>query len=133
MWLQYKIQKAMFKFWGKVFGKGMEVGEEYETKKAKAGRNGNGTPICRECEKRVEEDTKTCPNCEGEFYTYRGRIARIGCAVYGFACLMSPFMFGVVQAIFLVPLGVLLIYLWIQFRRDMPLRELHVREKLPSV
>ncbi|MFB6233374.1 MAG: hypothetical protein ABEH61_03855 [Haloarculaceae archaeon] len=132
-WFQFYIQKKLFSFWGKAYSKGSDIPSEESKNKAKAARNENQTPICGNCEKRVEEGTETCPKCECDLYTYRGRIARIGFAVYGFALLMSPFIYGILPSLVAVPVGILLIYLWVQCRRDMPLRELHLREKVPFV
>lgn len=132
-WFQFYVQKKLFGFWGKVYSKGSDISAEQEKNKAKASRTENGTPTCGNCDTRVDDGTKTCPRCECDLYTYRGRLARIGFAVYGFALLMSPFIYGIGPALFMFPLGILLLYMWVQCRQDMPLRELHLREKVPFV
>lgn len=132
-WFQYIIQKKLFSFWGKVYSKGSDIPTEDSKNRAKASRNESGNPICGNCETTVSEGTKTCPNCSCSLYTIRGRLARILFALYGVAMLMSPFMYGNGSSIILVPLGVVLIYLWVQCRRERPLRELHLRDKLPFV
>lgn len=106
---------------------------EKNKEQALAAYDSHGNPICGHCETIVGENQINCNNCGYKLYTYKGRLTRIPAAVFGFASTIAPITTGRIYFIVMTPIGILLLYIWIQLRRDRPLRDLKLKEKVPYV
>lgn len=107
------------------------------SKKAIAGRNANGEPICGECKNVVNANSTTCTSCGAELYTRKGMGVRrviFGAgavsAFLGIAFLMQGGAGLILGAVLLV-IGGILLYAWRNMAQTAPNREIRLRDRFP--
>lgn len=108
------------------------------SKKELAARDENGDPVCGGCRTPVQENATACPNCTADLYTKRGKFGRRIGGLFGFSFLMMAVLpagegpgMGPIGSLIVAPIGLLLLFLAVQWYRDRPVRELDARERLP--
>lgn len=107
-------------------------------KKELADRDPDGNPVCGGCRTGVQENATTCPNCTADLYTKRGKFGRRIGGLFGFSFVVMTLLpagegpgVGLLGSIVLAPVGLVLLFLAIQWYRTRPVRELNVRQQFP--
>lgn len=107
-------------------------------KKELAARDPEGNPVCGGCRSAVRENATSCPNCTADLYTKRGKFGRRIGGLFGFSFVMMALLpagegpgVGLLGSVVVAPIGLLLLFLAVQWYRDRPVRELNARQRLP--
>ena len=105
--------------------------------KSRAKRNENGEPICGGCKSVIPEDAKRCAACGTKLYTFKGTGARrfsfiLAVVFLGYALLPEATNgVGPLLSAVYVPIGLVFLFLSIQWFRKRPIRELNIRNQFP--
>lgn len=110
----------------------------WQGNKCRAKRNENGEPICGGCQSVVPENAKRCAACGTKLYTFRGTGARRLSFLFGFTFIVQALMgpggsvgIGLLPSLVIGPIGLILLFLSIQWFRKRPVRELNIRDQFP--
>ena len=103
-----------------------------------AARDPDGNAVCGGCRTAVQENATACPNCTADLYTKRGKFGRRIGGFFGFSFLMMALLppgegpgVGLLGSIVLAPIGLVLLFLAVQWYRNRPVREMNARDQLP--